>query len=281
MATDIGIPRRTIGRPLDGSARLTGAIGLVIVVVVWEVVAQGFLATPSSRPGAIPPPHLIAIELVRDLGSGVVWKAIGDTSLECLQGFLIGNVIALLLAFLVALAQFLERQVQQFAVASSCLPITAVAPLVVLMSPAGSRTTSVFLAALGVLFTSTVGALVGLRAATPAQLDVLRAFGGGRVAQLFKIRLIAALPAMLAGLRYGAPAAFVSAVIGEYFLVGVDSGLGILLQSAQRGNDTVALWATGLICAAVAGTAFWMLASLGRLVAPWATGQSPSGALGR
>jgi ABC-type nitrate/sulfonate/bicarbonate transport system permease component len=249
-------------------------IGVVVIVVAWEIVSLLFFRTLSGRPGAVPPPLSVAAQLGRDLTDSVYWDAIAQTGLAALKGYAIGNLIGFLLAFIVLLLPWSGGLATQLAVVCSCIPVTAVAPIVVLLSQTGSRSTSVFLAALSVIFTTVVGALLGLRAASKTQLDVVRAYGGGTIAQLVKVRLIAALPSIMAALKLGAPTAFLGAVVGEYFLVGVDSGIGILLLAAQATASSVKLWAIGLICGGVAGLAYSLIGRIGRLVTPWSVGSS-------
>jgi ABC-type nitrate/sulfonate/bicarbonate transport system permease component len=261
-----------LARALPGWA---GAIiGVVVIVAAWEIVSLLFFRTVSGRPGAVPPPLSVAAQLGRDLTDSVYWGAIGQTGLAALKGYAIGNLIGFFLAFIVLLLPWSGGLATQLAVVCSCIPVTAVAPIVVLLSQTGSRSTSVFLAALSVIFTTVVGSLLGLRAASETQLDVVRAYGGGRIAQLVKVRLIAALPSIMAALKLGAPAAFLGAVVGEYFLVGVDSGIGILLLAAQATASSVKLWAIGLICGGVAGLAYFLIGRIGRLVTPWSAGSS-------
>ena len=117
-----------------------------------------------------------------------------------------------------------------------------------------------------------VGALVGLRSAHQASLDVIDVYGGSRWTQLAKVRAITALPDLMGALRIAAPAAFVGAILGEFFLSGVDSGLGIMLMAAQIHYGPLPLWALALICAAVAGLAYAILSWAAQAVTRWATG---------
>jgi ABC-type nitrate/sulfonate/bicarbonate transport system permease component len=269
-------------RRLSGSVRsmppwVGAVVGIIVIVIIWELVAVLFFETPTGKAGSVPPPLDVFIKLVQDLTDSVFWNAIGATGLAGLKGYVIGNVIAFFLAFLVLLLPWFDGLATQLAVVASCIPITAIAPIVALLSMAGSRSTSVFLAALSVIFTTVVGTLLGLRAASATQLDVISAYGGSRFTQLVKVRLIAAVPSMLAALKLGAPAAFLGAVLGEYFLVGVDSGLGILLLAAQATASSVKLWALALICAGVAGLAYFVIGRIGRAVTPWSAGESSEG----
>ena len=98
-----------------------------------------------------------------------------------------------------------------------------------------------------------------------------RVFGGGAVRQLTKVRLIAALPAMLAALRVAAPLAFLGAILGEY-VGGVQRGVAITLKIAQQNVDVAGAWAIGLGCALVAGAFYALFALFAALVTPWSRG---------
>ena len=248
-------------------------IGIVVILVVWQIVA----VTAFSVTGSVPPPLEVFQQLVHDLTDSIYWNAIAVTSMSALWGFIYGNLIAFFLAFIVLLIPWFEGLSTQLAVVCSCIPLTAIAPIVTLLSPAGSRTTSIFLAALSVIFTTVIGTLLGLRAASETQLDVVKAYGGSRFTQLRKVRLIAAVPSILAALKLAAPAAFLGAVLGEYFLLGVDSGIGIQLLAAQATAASVKLWALALICGGIAGLAYFVIGRIGRLITPWSQGDSRAG----
>jgi ABC-type nitrate/sulfonate/bicarbonate transport system permease component len=250
-----------------------GLVGIVFILVVWELASLSGLAPAGKIPG----PFAVIGAFVTALGDPVYWNAIAQTGGAAARGFLYGNVIAVLMAFVVLLLPPTDSLITQIAVVASCVPITAVAPIVTLMSTSGTRTTSVFLAALSVIFTTVVGTILGLRTASATQLDVIRGYGGSRLTELRKVRLIAALPSVLAALKIAAPAAFLGAVLGEYFLIGVDSGLGILLLAAQATSNSLQLWTIALICGGVAGLAYFLIGLLGRLVAPWSAGDARPG----
>lgn len=259
-------PTRSLGQVLARTpAWAGGVIGVAVLVLVWLAIA----ATPFGRNGAIPTPIEVASFLPDAFRASSYWEGVGATSLAALEGYLIGTGVALLLALLVLLLPRTEGIATQLAVVTSCLPLTAIGPLAAIVSPAGSRFTAMFLAALSVIFTTVVGAVLGLKSASRTQLDVISAYGGSRFTQIRKVRLIAALPSLLAALKIGAPAAFLGAVLGEYFLVGVDTGIGTLLLRAQFDNDSVRVWTLALTSGAVAGAAYLLIGLAGRALAPW------------
>ncbi|SER15387.1 ABC transporter permease [Microlunatus flavus] len=265
-AGPVPVPRgRTGGVP----SWVGGVVGVVVIVVVWWVASR----TLFTASGAIPPPGAVVAKLV----SGPTWAAtlgnLSGTLLAAAEGYLIGNVVALVLAALVLLVPRLEQVVTQMAIVTYCLPLVAVGPILVIVAgrdaPAGA---SVALAALSVFFTTVVGALLGLRAAPRTTLDVVAAYGGTRFTQLRMVQLVAALPNLFAALKIAAPAAFLGAVLAEYLGSGGDKSLGRALIAAQSNSDAPQLWFLALVSGGVAGLAYALIGLVGRLVTPWSSG---------
>lgn len=257
---------------------LVGAIGTVLVLAVWWVGAATFLsgvgAPAGGGPGAIPTPGGVLAQMGDD-GAGFYWRNASVTLAEAAAGYAWGNALALFLAFLVLLLPRLERLGTQLAVVSYCLPVVAVGPVIfIVLGPprsGESSGTAVVLAALSVFFTTMVSALAGLRTADKACLDMVSVFGGNRMHQLLKVRLVAALPAVLAALKIAAPAALLGAVLGEY-VGGVDRGLGPAMVNAQQTLEVSRVWGVAFACTALAGGAYALLGLVSRWVAPWASG---------
>lgn len=259
---------------------LTGLIGLVVLVLAWWVFSLTiFTPAPGTDFTPVPSPFAVFSTLVED-GLAPYWSVFQVTITEALIGFAWGNAIALLLASTVLLVPKLETVVTQIAVVTYCLPIVAVGGIAIVILGGAKRAgdpsaTAIFLAALAVFFTTVVGALLGFKAADPASLDVVRVFGGGRYTQLVKVRLIAALPAILNALQIAVPTAFLGAVLGEY-MGATDRSVGILLIRLQGNLDSERVWAVFLLCAAVALIGYGLVGLLARLVTPWISGRSTS-----
>ena len=170
----------------------------------------------------------------------------------------------------------LEGVITQLAIITYCIPIVAVGILaIVLIEPpaAGEPSgTAVLLAALSVFFTTVVGALLGLKSADKSSLDLIAVYGGSRFTQLVKVRLIAALPAILSALQIAVPAAFLGAVLGEFFGK-IESGVGIAMILAQQNSNAPLVWALALASGAVALLGFMLLGLVARGIAPWSKGK--------
>lgn len=240
---------------------LFGAAGLLVLLVVWEILGRTVFA--DSR--AVPPPTAILKQLGTD-GFTFYGPNIVTTLREAGKGWLWGNVIAIVLAIAFVQIPLVERALLQLALASYCLPVIAIGPvLAVLFS---GDTSKVILAALSVIFTTLVGALVGLRSADRTSLDLIRAYGGGSWTQLWKVRLRASLPSLFAGLRIAAPAAMLGAIVGEY--LGAESGLGVAMINSQQSLAVERTWGIALVATALSGLAYALTALVGRLLTPWA-----------
>lgn len=256
-------------RPAALAPTLWGVAGLAVIVVAWQLIATLFFTRANGSFGAIPPPTAVFARVVQNLTNGGYWSGISATAGAAVAGYAIGLLIAIALGIIVLLTPRLETFATQLGVIAACVPVAAISPIVVLLSPSGSRAVSVVLAVLAVIFPMIIGVLLGLRATSPTQLDLVSAYGGGTFTAIRRVRLIAAIPAMFTALKIGAPAAFLGAMTGEFFAVGVDAGAGRLLISQQYVGDFVGMWAIAIIATAVSAAGYGAIALLARFAAPW------------
>ncbi|MEU1273883.1 ABC transporter permease subunit [Streptomyces sp. NPDC005799] len=243
------------------SAWAGGATGIAALIGAWSLLSTTVVGTADG----VPTPWAVVASVFDD-GWTFYGPHITQTVGEALTGYLLGNALAVGLAVLVLLVPVLERVITQIAVASYCLPIVAVGPILSLVLD-GDKPMSA-MAGLSVFFTTLIGALLGLRSADPASLDLVRAYGGGRWHQMLRVRLIAALPSTLAALKIAGPAALLGAIIGEY-LGRVDNGLGIAMTIAQQQLDVPRTWGIALVSGAVAGVAYGVVGLVARYALPW------------
>lgn len=240
--------------------RLGGALGVIGLLGAWWIVGALGLAG-----GTIPTPWRVLQTMYQD-GWALYEPNFRITALGALQGFLWGNLLAIGLAILVVLVPPIESLATQLAILSYCTPLLALGPIIVVVF--GGRTPTVFLAAMYCFFTTMVGTVSGLRSADRTSLDLVRAYGGGRWQQLYRVQLISALPNTFAALKIAAPSAVLGAIIGEY-LGGVDSGIGVALTAAQTAYLVPRTWGLALAAAALAGLGYLLVALAARLIAPW------------
>ncbi len=254
-----------------------GVLGSLLIVALWWISAVTvFSGVGAGARRAIPTPPEVITQWTTD-GATFYARNFGVTLVEAAQGFLWGNGLALLLAAVVLVLPRTEGLVTQIATITYCIPIVAIGPLVLIIAgapdsgdPSG---TAIFLAALSCFFTTVVGTLLGLKAADRAALDLVTVYGGSRLTQLRKVRLIAALPNILTALQIAVPAAFLGAILGEYFGK-VDLGIGPAMINAQQSLNASRVWGIALASGAVAIVGFAFFGMLGRIVTPWSRGRS-------
>jgi ABC-type nitrate/sulfonate/bicarbonate transport system permease component len=249
---------------------LLGGGGILAVVALWWLLALTLLS------GHHVPTPVEVLHAFRDDGWEFYRTQFSVTLQEAVKGFLIGTISAVLLSAVVLLLPLAEPVVMQVAVITYCIPIVAIAPVlsIVIGAPdAGEPSgTAVALAALSVFFTTVVGSVLGFRSADRASLDLVQVYGGGRLQQLRKVQLVAALPGILSALQIAAPAAFLGAILGEFAGGGIERGVGPALVQAQTTLNSGTAWAIGLACALMAGIGYAIFGLLARLVTPWSKG---------
>jgi ABC-type nitrate/sulfonate/bicarbonate transport system permease component len=245
-------------------AWLGGLIGFMLLLVLWEVLA---LTVFNSVGSGVPTPVSVVTQFWHDLTSGLYGKNVGQTLKEAADGYAVAVLGAIVLAIAFVQVPVVEKSLLRLAVASYCLPLIAVGPILS-FALSGDRPQAA-LAALLVFFPMLVGCVLGLRSADPASLDVIRAAGGGRWSQLVKVRLKAALPSTFAALQIAAPSAILGAIIGEY-LGRQANGLGIMMIDAETSLSISRTWGIALFCAAIAGVGYYVTGVIGRLLTPWA-----------
>ncbi len=254
---------------------LGALIGAVVIIGLWWAVSVvrihnfEFLGAHLNWRGpksGVPRPDRVVVQFWKD------WRPLTEhnyikTLKEAALGYVVANVLAIALGIAFVQVPMVEKSLLRIAVASYCLPIIAIAPI--LSVTLHGLQPQAALAGLLVFFPTLIGVLVGLRSADRAAMDVVRASGGGTWAQMTKVRLRAALPSTFAALQIAAPSAILGAIIGEY-LGAQTSGLGVMMIVAQEAANAERLWAVALFCTFIAGVAYAAVGLIARLATPWA-----------
>lgn len=255
-----------------------GVIGGVALIVVWWLFSLTLQPPEGTTFTPVPSPWAVFSWLFVDGNIAGAWGVFQPTLTAAAIGYLWGNGIALVLASFVLVFPKTETVITQIAVVSYCLPIVAVGGISVVVlggakSPGDPSATAIFLSALVCVFTTVVGAILGFKSADKSSLDVVRVFGGNAWTQLRKVRLIAALPAILNALQIAVPTAFLGAVLGEY-LGAITAGVGPTLIRLQGQLDSAGVWSVFLLCAVFALVAYGLVGLLVRFVTPWVSGST-------
>jgi ABC-type nitrate/sulfonate/bicarbonate transport system permease component len=246
-------------------AWLPSVLGAVGVLVIWQILGMTVFKSDTGASGVVPPPTAILAQMSKD-GASFYWNNLAQTLREAGWGWVWGNGLAVLIAVIFVQVPIIERGLLRLAVATYCLPIIAIGPVLVILF--SGDTPKIILAALSVFFTTLIAMIVGLRSADETSLELVHAYGGRSLMALRKVRLRASLPSLFAGLRIAAPAAMLGAMIGEY--MGAETGLGVAMINSQQALQTERTWAIALVASAAAGILYAVTALVGRLLTPWA-----------
>jgi NitT/TauT family transport system permease protein len=237
-----------------------GGIGL------WELLTGGGNVTVRI----LPAPSAIVAALTDNWSAGR-WPLLPSalaTLLEAVGGLVIGTVVGVAVAFVVARWSGARDAVLPIAVAANAIPIIAVAPIFNNWFGVLNPQSKMMMAALLVFFPVMINVTRGLAQVEPAALELMRSYAASEWTVLRKVRIPNALPFFLTALKLGTTLSLIGAIVGEYF-GGSSTVLGrIVVQSASSLRFDVT-WAA-IVLAAVAGIVLFLIVmGLERWLIPW------------
>lgn len=244
-----------------------GLAPLAALVALWWVVVLVFAPPPFLLPG----PDRVALALLRQAGplaeNGLV------TAVEIVLGLLAGVALGVAVAVVMALVPGTARLVMPAVVIVQALPVFAIAPVLVLWFGFGLAS-KIVMATLVIFFPVTASLHDGLSRLDPGLLDLARLHRASRFDTFRFLRLPAAVPALVSGLRMAATVAPIGAVIGEW--VGASQGLGLLMMHANARLQTDVVFAALVVLALLAVGLRALVDALTRRWAPWAPETGPA-----
>ncbi|TDT99612.1 NitT/TauT family transport system permease protein [Azorhizobium sp. AG788] len=226
-----------------------GMLGIVLFVLAWEGIARGFHLPAYTLPAVSD--ILASIYAKR----AVLLTAAGFTLTEALVGYVLGALIGIGLAIVITLIPPTRTVLLPAATAINSVPVVAYSPLILLWFGIGMGSKFVMVA-LAVSFTVFLSALAGFDRVDRRSVDLLRSFGAGRLAILWRLRLPTALPLIAAGLRVSTVRSLIVAIVTE--MLGAYGGLGWVIYQAVLQIDFVQVWGA-IFVASAASLAFFGL----------------------
>ncbi|MEM8776827.1 MAG: ABC transporter permease [Pseudomonadota bacterium] len=209
----------------DAAQVASALVGLALLAVLWEAYVR--LLDVSAL--ILPTPSRVLSQIVANWD--LLIRNSGPTLQATVAGFLVSLSLSFFLSVLLDLFAWLRRAVVPILVVSQTLPLTAIAPLVVLWFGFGLMP-KVILVALVTFFPMLVALLQGYEATDRELTSLLRSFGATRSRIFWIARVPTALPYFFAGLRISITYAVVAAIFAEYS--GARAGLGIVILNAKN-----------------------------------------------
>ena len=233
---------------------------LALVLALWEALVRHY----GIPPYVLPAPWLVLATLVSDWG--VLSASLAVTLLTTLEGFLLAAVGGVLLAVLFNQSRLIEYSLYPYAVILQVTPVVAIAPLllVYLPQPAAVLACAWIVAFFPVLANTTLG----LNSVDHNLVDLFRLYGATRRQVLWELKLPAALPYILGGLRIAGGLSLIGAVVAEIAAGSAGAGSGLAYRIAESGYRlNIPRMFAALLLLSVAGVAiFFALALMSHLV---------------
>jgi NitT/TauT family transport system permease protein len=253
-------------------------VALAAVAVCWELwkavgpedggEVLGWRIVPKTNDRVMPHVWQMFAEFsqpeVRD--TPLVWQAVVGyawfTFRLAIVGLILGTIVGVGLAVLMARFRIVERGLLPFVVASQTVPLIALAPQIATLAGNWDLPKWTWVSALGAFlafFPITVSTLRGLTSVPAAPLELMDSYAASWWTTLVKLRFPAAIPAMVPGLKLAATAAVIGVIVSE-ISTGLTGGIGkAALTYSQKATSEPAQVYAAVIGAAVLGLVMYGL----------------------
>lgn len=242
------------------AAKLPAIAAAVGLIVLWQLVCWGFAIPTYMVPSPVDVAHAMRDE------AGTLWSNFWPTFMEALLGFAAGNLIAIGLAVWFVHSRLAERAFYPIAVFVNTIPIIAVAPILVLIFGNGLAP-KIIIAALICFFPTLVNMVRGLKAVSPATLDLMRVLSASKSEIFWKVRIQSSLPFLFAALKIASTTSVIGAIVAEW--IGSNFGLGALIIDATYNFRAPLLYATVFAAALLAVVMFSLVSVAEQRMIRW------------
>jgi NitT/TauT family transport system permease protein len=217
-----------LGLPVSVWPRILAPIAVGLLVLgLWEFAVR-WNEVPSY---VLPGPILVGQTLIADWGtlSASLWVTLRITFMALAAAVIVGVALAVLFTQ----SKWLEMALLPYAVILQVTPIVAIAPLIIIW--AGDINLSLLICAWIVAFFPILSnTILGLNSADHNLINFFQLHGATRWQTLRHLKLPAALPYFLAGLKISGGLALIGAVVAEFVAGtgGSESGLAYRILEA-------------------------------------------------
>ncbi|WP_426454262.1 ABC transporter permease [Paenibacillus sp. S-38] len=248
---------RSAGR-LPGTLRqlLPPLAAFVAAAGGWEIIVKGLGIPPYILPK---PSDIVEAGLANRSG---LWVSVTTTMTEAIAGFLLSILFGVAGAILLASSKWIEKSVYPYAVILQTIPIVAIAPIIVIWFGAGLNAIVIIAFLIG-FFPMLSNTLIGLNSTDHNMKNLFYLYNASPLQTMWRLRIPAALPYIVAGLKISCTLAVIGAIVGEYIagIGGGQGGLGYAITVAASRLQTPYLFACGL-SASLLGIGFFLLVNL-------------------
>jgi NitT/TauT family transport system permease protein len=196
-------------------------------IAAWEIVVR----VNDIQPYVLPAPSVVFATLITDWG--VLFQSLLVTLSTTVEGFVAAAIGGIALALLFNLSKWLEYSLFPYAVVLQVTPVIAVAPLLLIYL---SQPTAVVVCAWIVAFFPVLSnTTLGLNSVDRNLAGLFRLYGASPLQTLCFLKLPAALPFILGGLRIAGGLSLIGAVVAEIAAGSAGAGSGLAYRIAESG----------------------------------------------
>jgi NitT/TauT family transport system permease protein len=228
---------------------------LALGVVLWDFLVRYYQLPPYVLPG----PRLVFSTLVAD------WALLSASLLVTLtitlEGFLLAVIGGVGLAVLFNQSRLIEYSLYPYAVILQVTPIVAIAPLLLIYLP--QQAAVLACAWIVAFFPVLANTTLGLNSVDHNLADLFRLYGATRRQVLWELKLPAALPYILGGLKIAGGLSLIGAVVAEIAAGSAGAGSGLAYRIAESGYRlNIPRMFAALLLLSVAGILIYFTLSL-------------------
>lgn len=234
---------------------------LVLILVIWAWAAV--VRIEQIPPYVLPSPGRVASTLVSD--RVLLWHSLLVTLSITFQGFLLAAVGGVVLAVAFHQWRVVGYSFYPYAVALQVTPIIAVAPLLLIYLP---QPLAVLACAwIVAFFPILANTMLGLNSVDHNLIALFDLYKASRRQILWNLKLPAALPQILTGLRIAGGLSLIGAVVAEIAAGSAGAGSGLAYRIAESGYRlNIPRMFAALLLLSLAGIAiFFMLSAVSHL----------------
>jgi NitT/TauT family transport system permease protein len=195
--------------------------------IVWEAVVRIYDIQPYVLPG----PGAIIQTLVNDWS--VLSQSLLTTLMTTLEGFVAAVVGGIALALLFNSSKLVEYSLFPYAIILQVTPVIAIAPLLLIYLP--QEVAVVVCAWIVAFFPVLSNTTLGLNSVDRNLAGLFQLYGASQLQTLRYLKLPAALPYILGGLRIAGGLSLIGAVVAEIAAGTAGAGSGLAYRIAESG----------------------------------------------
>ena len=234
-----------------------------LLATVWYYIAQ-VLLDPGRR-FLLPRPHEVVEVGFLDWGNfQVILQSLWSSMQVAMIGLAVAITLGMFFAIMMSQTKLVERAVFPFMVTVQAVPILAIVPLIGFWWGYGWRS-RVIVCVIISLFPIVLNTLFGLQSAEREMHDLFTLHRSSRLTRLRKLMFPAALPAIFAGLRISAGLSIIGAIVGDFFFVRGEAGIGQRLQTYAYNLRSEELLAAVIMSSMLGVAVFWLFGYIQRL----------------